>query len=105
MKGIATFYFLPKIHKRKTPTPLRPVVAIVGTKLCTIGKWMAKELNAITPLIPIHVRGSTDLINKLDNIGETQPNECLFSIDAKTMCPNMSCTSKRNTQSNHYFTQ
>ena len=50
---------------------------------------MAKELNEITPLIPTHVRDPTNLINKLNNLGEMQPNECLFSTDAITMSPNI----------------
>ena len=42
--GIATFYCLPKVHKKLFPVPLRPVIAQVGTCLYALGKWIVKVL-------------------------------------------------------------
>jgi len=36
--SIPIFYYLPKVYKNKTPTPLRPVVAMIRSILCILGK-------------------------------------------------------------------
>ena len=37
-KRIPIFYCIPKVHKKKTPTPLHPAIAIANTKLYYLEK-------------------------------------------------------------------
>ena len=87
--GTSTFYYLPKIHKKKITMPMRPVVATVGTKLHALEKWVAKELSSFNKMIMTYIRDSSDLINKLQNLAETNDNDYLFSADAEVMHPNI----------------
>ena len=89
LTGASTFYCLPKIDKKNIPTPLRPVVETVGTKLHALGKWLAKELSFFTKMMITCIRDSSDVTIKHQNLGVINDNDYLFSTDAEAIYPNI----------------
>ena len=58
---IFEFYYMPKAHKNKTPTPLWPVTSIVNTKLCCPGKWVTKVLKDATTKVSTYIKDTEHL--------------------------------------------
>ena len=90
--GMAAFYCLPKVHKHKTPTPLRPVVSTLGSPLYALGKWATEVMKPLSHQISTNIKDSDDLIAKLKALGPIESNECFFTSDAVVMHP------KKNTE-------
>ena len=86
---ISTFYCLPKIHKKKKPIPLRPVVATMNAMLHALGKWVTKALNPLSTKVNTKLRDSDELIWHAKQLGTIKPNEYLFTTDAVAMHPNI----------------
>ena len=89
MSGISTFYCMPKLHKNKTPAPLRPVISTVNTKLHYLGKRSTKILKRATTQVSTCIKDSDDLIKHLKSLGKIEKNEHLFNTDTVAMCPNI----------------
>ena len=52
-------------------------------------EWVAKELRSFTKMMITWIRDSSDLTIKLQNLGEINDNDYLFSTDTESMCPNI----------------
>ena len=73
--GMANFYCLPKVHKKKTPVPLRPVVAAYGAPLFALGRWATQIMKPVTMQTSSCVRDSDEFIQNLKYLGEIEDNE------------------------------
>ena len=71
---MATFYCLPKVHKQKTPTPLRPVVSNLGTPLYVLGKWATEVMKPLSPQISTNIKDYDDFIAKLKALSPIEIN-------------------------------
>ena len=49
------FYLLPKIHKKQTPTPGRPVVNSINSPTAAISKYVDHHLQPIVTQLPSYV--------------------------------------------------
>ena len=63
------FCSMPKVHKNKTPTPLRPVVSQCGNRLETASTYIYYTLQPFTAKFPSYVKISRHVIKKLINLG------------------------------------
>ena len=63
---IGNLYFLPKIHKKKTPPLGRPICNIRGTMTENISKWTELELQPLVKKLPSHIKDTTDFVKKLE---------------------------------------
>ena len=83
------FYLLPKIHKKQTPTPGRPVVNSINSPTSAISKYVDHHLQPIVTQLPSYVKDTTDFINKLEQI-RTAPKNCiLVTMDVKSLYTNI----------------
>ena len=83
------FYLLPKIHKKQTPTPGRPVVNSINSPTAAISKYVDYQLQPIVTQLPSYVKDTTDFINKLDLV-KTVPTNCiLVTMDVKSLYTNI----------------
>jgi len=80
---------MPKIHKEKTPVPLRPVISQCGSLSFFISKYIDYILQQFTPIISSHILNSTDLLNNIDTIHNISDNTFLFTSDATSMYTNI----------------
>ena len=87
--GMANFYCLPKVHNKKHPIPMRPVVGACGTPLFALGKWATHVMKPVTMQTSTYVRDSDEFIQNLKELGEIEDNESLFTSDAMAMNPNI----------------
>ena len=87
MSEISTFYCLPKLHKNKTPAPLRPVISTVNTNMYYLGKRSTKILKRAAIQVSACIKDSEDLIKHLKSLGKIEKNEHLFNTDTVAMCP------------------
>ena len=82
------FYTRPKIHKTRNPG--RPVVSSVNCHTNTISKYVDFHLQPIVKNIPLHVRDTTDFLQKLDKV-KNVPNDCLLvTLDVNSLYTNIS---------------
>ena len=56
---IPQFYGMPKVHKNKTPVPLRPVIAQCGSFTAFISTWLDIKLQAFKHHLPSYIKNST----------------------------------------------
>ena len=80
---------MPKVHKNKTPTPLRPVMSTVNTKLCYLSKWVTKVLKDETTKVSTYTKDTEYLIYFINQINIVEKNEYLCDADATAMFPSI----------------
>ena len=81
-------YGLPKLHKNIEAPPLRPIISMSGTVTHDIAQFLN---NIIRPYLnSAHiVTSGTELLVQLENVS-LQPQECLVSLDVKSLFTNVS---------------
>ena len=83
------FYLLPKIHKKQTPPPGRPVVNSISSPTSNISKYVDHQLQPIVTNLPSYIKDTTDFIKKLDTI-KTAPDNCyLVTMDVRSLYTNI----------------
>ena len=61
---------LGKLHKGKCfPLPCEPVVAIVGSQLLGIGRWLGSYLKELLPFCKTYIKNSDDMLRILRDFG------------------------------------
>ena len=75
----ARFYLLPKIHKKNNPG--RPVVASTNCHTTKISKYVDHYIQPLAQKVLSYIRDTTDLLNKIKNIGKIPENALLVTLD------------------------
>ena len=89
---IPQFYRMPKVHKNKIPTPLRPVISQCGSFTAYISTWLDITLQPLKNHLFSYIRNSTDLLNILDKTPKLPKNAKIVTTDATSMYTNISTT-------------
>ncbi|BHF68058.1 hypothetical protein SprV_0301108800 [Sparganum proliferum] len=76
--ALARFYGFPKIHKPNVP--LRPIVALKGSRTYNLSKWMARRLNFLRAGSRISINSASQFL--ADNRGKVvRPDQIMLSFD------------------------
>ena len=88
-KRIPEICGLGKFHAGKIfPPPPRPVVAIIGSQLHTIGRWMDTCLNELLPFYKTHIKNSDDVLKILIDFRRVCDDNFATTCNAEAMRPN-----------------
>ena len=74
-----------RVHKKKTPTPLRPVVSQCGSQLGVASTYLDHKLQPLTLIIYSYIKDSNNLIYLVKLLGKLTPGARLFTCDAISM--------------------
>ena len=83
----ARFYLLPKIHKKNNPG--RPVVASTNCHTTKLSKYVDHFIQPLTQKVRSYIRDTTDLLNKIRNIGRVPENALLVTLDVRSLYTNI----------------
>ena len=83
----ARFYLLPKIHKVNNPG--RPVISSVNCNTSKISKYVDHYIQPLATNVRSYIRDTTDLLNKMKNIGKIPANAILVTMDVKSLYSNI----------------
>ena len=83
----ARFYLLPKIHKKNNPG--RPVVASTNCHTTKISKYVDHYIQPLAQKVRSYIRDTTDLLNKIKNIGRIPENALLVTLDVRSLYTNI----------------
>ena len=78
---LGKFYILPKILKRTSNVPRRPVISNNGTATENISAFLDFHLNNIVSTIPHILEDTRDFLQRLNQIGDIPGNALLVSFD------------------------
>ena len=84
---VGNLYFLPKIHKKKSPPPGRPICNNRGTMTENSSKWTDLELQPLVKELPSYIKDNTDFVKKLEEINKSialSENALLVTWDIKS---------------------
>ncbi len=80
--ALPRFYGKPKIHKQDVP--LRPIVALRGTPLYGLSKWLTQKLKHLTAGSPHAVNSSTEFLRKINDV-TVEDDETMVSFDVVSL--------------------
>ena len=79
---LSRFYLLPKIHKRRSNVPGRPVISNKATATESISLFLDFHLKTIIPTIPHILEDTRDLLPRLNQFRDIPDNKLLVMFDA-----------------------
>ena len=74
-------YFLPKIHKRLSAVPGRPIISSCGTPTEKVAEYLDYILKPVTQESWSYIKYSGDFLKKIKNIGKISEGAILFTAD------------------------
>ena len=86
-----------KVHMKKSPVPLRPVVIQCGSLLGIASTYLDYKLQPLTSLVPSYLKNSQHVIDLLKQLGKVPSNAKIFTCDAVSMYTNIDPTEGINT--------
>ena len=86
---LGRFYLLPKIHKRMTNVPGRPVISNNGTATERISAYLDYHLKTIVPTVPHILQDTRDFINRIKHLDNIPDNSILVSFDVVGLYPHI----------------
>ena len=84
----AQFYMLPKIHKKKTNPPGKPIVSGNGCPTERISQFIDHFLQPNVKNIKSYIKDTSDFLYMLKSLGTLPPNCILVTLDVYTNIPN-----------------
>ena len=85
----SVFYGMPKVHKKKVPTPLRPVVSQCGSLLAVPSTYLDFKLQPLRTNVQSYIKDSYALILKLLKLRQVPRGARVFTSDAVSMYSNI----------------
>ena len=86
---LGIFYLLPKIHKRITNVPGRPVISNNGTATERISEYLDYHLKRIIPEVPHILEDTRDLLNRIKDLSDIPDDAILVSFDVVGLYPHI----------------
>ena len=81
--------FRMSLKAHKAPWKMRPIVCCAGTFMNSLSCWLDYWLQKLKPFVPMYLRDSHDLLDKLRELGPLPPDAKLFTADANSMYTNI----------------
>lgn len=85
---IATMYALPKIHKKVTPIPGRPIVSGCNNLTQGVSIYLDETLRPFVGTLPSFLQDTKDTVTRLNQI-HLSPNTFLASLDVESLYTNI----------------
>ena len=82
-------YLLPKIHKKTTPVPGRPIVSANNSPTERISQLVDYFLQPLVASTASYVKDTTDFINKIEAVSDLMPGTILCTIDVTSLYTNI----------------
>ena len=82
----ATFYTLPKIHKKNNPG--RPIVSGIGTITEKISCYVDETIKDLSKLVPSYVKDTTHFLNIIETI-TVQESDIMCTVDVSALYTNI----------------
>ena len=86
---LGRFYLLPKMHKKTSNEPGRPVISNNGTATENISAFLDFHLNNIVSTIPHILEDTRDFLQRLNQIRDIPGNALLVSFDMVSLYPHI----------------
>ena len=83
----ARFYLIPKIHKKNNPG--RPVISSVNCHTSKLSKYVDHFIQPLAQKVKSYIRDTTDLLNKIKDLGELPKNSILVTMDVRSLYTNI----------------
>ena len=83
------FYLLPKIHKRMTNIPGRPVISNNGTSTENISSYLDYHLKSLIPNVPHILEDTRDFVNRIQDLSGLPESSILVSFDIIGLYPHI----------------
>ena len=80
---------LPKIHKRLSEVPGRPVISNCGTPTEKVFEFLDSELKSVLHEGWLYIKNSDDFIKKLKNIDHIPQDAIMVTADAVGLYPSI----------------
>ena len=88
--NLGKLYLLPKIHKRLSSVPGRPVISNCGTPIEKVSEFLDHHLKPILQNGLSYIRDSQHFLEKIKTIGSVPENAILVTADVVGLYPNIS---------------
>ena len=85
----ARLYLLPKIHKKCSPVPCRPVVSSNGSPTEKISEFVDFFLKPFVSSTKSYLKDTTDFLRKLQHLGKVPKGAILFTMDVVSLYTNI----------------
>ena len=85
----ARFYLLPKIHKRLSNVPGRPVISNCGYYTENISSFLDFHLQPIAKKVKSYIKDPNDFLKKLRSLTNLPGNSLLCTMDVVGLYPNI----------------
>ena len=83
--NLGKLYFLPKIHKRLSNVPGRPVISNCGTPTEKVSEFLDNHLQPIMRKGLSYIKDLVDFINKIRRMGSIPDNAILVTADVTAL--------------------
>ena len=83
------FYGMSKVHKKKVPVPLCPVVSQCGSLSAVASTYLEYRLQPLKNNVSSYIKNSYSLILKLHRLHRVPPGARVFASDAVLMYTNI----------------
>ena len=87
--NLGKMYLLPKIHKRLSNVPGRPVISNFGTPTEKVSEFLYHHLKPIMQNGLSYIRNSQHFLEKIKTIGSVPENAILVTADVVGLYPNI----------------
>ena len=84
---LGRFYLLPKIHKRMTNIPGRPVIFSNGTSTENRSSYLDCHLQSLIPHVPHILEDTRDFVNRIQDLLDLPESSILVSFDVVGLYP------------------
>ena len=82
-------FLLPKIHKRMTNVPGRPVISNNGTSTENISSYLDYHLKSLIPNVPHILEDTRDFVNHIQDLSDLPESSILVSSDVVGLFPHI----------------
>ena len=82
-------YLLPKIHKKTSPVPGRPIVSANSSPTERISQLVDHFLQPLVASTRSYVKDTTDFLNKIESVTGTAPGTILCTVDVTSLYTNI----------------
>ena len=88
--NLGKLYFLPKIHRRLSAVPCKPVISNCGTRTEKVAEYLVYIFKPLMQESWSYIKGSGDFLKKIKNIDKISEGAILVTVDVIGLYPSIS---------------